>query len=136
MERELLKVLEKTCPEEVASSTSKIVKKELKELCKQSDFALKDKTFKGIMNFQWDRLHQQIIIGAPNTLRVISAMVTDEITENVNCKTLHHILFSIGIVLHGRNQKMTTLQYLNGLVLLHGGCTYRVSNFCFFRIIS
>lgn len=54
-------------------------------------------------------------------------MVSSDIPIPVPSKEFDHVLFTIGLALHGRNREMTTLQYLNGMVLLHGGCTQRVS---------
>ncbi|XP_052797544.1 uncharacterized protein LOC128229766 isoform X1 [Mya arenaria] len=77
------------------------------------------------MEFSWDHLYQDLLLGAPNTLRIVSSMVTSSIPMPVPSKEFHHALFAIGIILHGRNREATTLQYLNGMVLLHGGCTHQ-----------
>ncbi|WAR03956.1 LOW QUALITY PROTEIN: hypothetical protein MAR_010514 [Mya arenaria] len=121
-----MEILETTSKDQFAAYAAKIVKNECETICKRhSDFALTDKTYEGIMEFSWDHLYQDLLLGAPNTLRIVSSMVTSSIPMPVPSKEFHHALFAIGIILHGRNREATTLQYLNGMVLLHGGCTHQ-----------
>ncbi|XP_052811007.1 uncharacterized protein LOC128238795 [Mya arenaria] len=126
VEKGLMEILETTSKDQFAAYAAKIVKNECETICKRhSDFALTDKTYEGIMEFSWDHLYQDLLLGAPNTLRIVSSMVTSSIPMPVPSKEFHHALFAIGIILHGRNREATTLQYLNGMVLLHGGCTHQ-----------
>ncbi|XP_053390808.1 uncharacterized protein LOC128553656, partial [Mercenaria mercenaria] len=127
VEKKLLTILKSTCPEDVVSCAASIIQSECASICKRkSAFVLNDKSYNGIMQFSWDTLHQQLLLGAPNTLQIVSSMASNDIPMSVPSKEFHHVLFAIGIALHARNREMTTLQYLNGMVLLHGGCTQRV----------
>ncbi|XP_033759941.1 uncharacterized protein LOC117342076 [Pecten maximus] len=126
VERGIVDVLKQSCPEELSSVTSSMVSKECKELCKRSnDTVLQNRSKDGILNFSWDKLHQELQIRAPHTLKVVSSIVTDIPHNVVQGKPFYHVLNSVAIALHGRSREMTVLQYLCGMVLLHGGCTHR-----------
>lgn len=97
VEKGLLDILQCSDREQVAACAANIVQSECMNICKrQAVFALNDKTYKGIMEFSWDNLYQNLLIGAPNTLRIISAMVTNTIPLHVPSKEFHHVLFAIG----------------------------------------
>ena len=134
VEKGILNIIKSTCPEDIVKCVGSIVQKECLNISKkQSGFVLHDKSYDGIMQFSWDAMHQQLLVDAKNTLHIVSAMISNVLPIPVPSKELHHALFAISVALHGRNREMTTLQYLNGMVLLHGGCTLHV---CIILLLS
>jgi hypothetical protein len=44
----------------------------------------------------------------------------------VNNKPFQLVMHTISQILHARSQEMSLVQYLSGLVLMHGGCSLKV----------
>lgn len=57
-------------------------------------------------------------------MTIMSSVVSD-VPLQIDSKPFHHMLVSIAISLHGRNQEMSVIQYIIGFILTHGGCTLR-----------
>lgn len=58
-------------------------------------------------------------------LSTLSAIV-GEVEHSINNKGFVQVLVAAAIALHGRNQEMSLVQYMIGLILTHGGCTQLV----------
>ncbi|XP_062582660.1 uncharacterized protein LOC134244405 [Saccostrea cucullata] len=69
-------------------------------------------------------MYSELKIRAPNVLKTVSAMVSD-IPLQVSEKPFQYVMYSVSQILHGRSQEMSLVQYLSGLVLMHGGCTLK-----------
>ena len=104
----------------------KIVREESKNISKRgSETALQKKSYEHFFSFQWEQLHQNLQEMCPGLLSIITSTVSD-VPPTVGSKPFFHILQTAGIALHGRSQGMSLLQFMNGILLTHGGCTQRV----------
>ena len=79
-----------------------------------------------LFDFSWEMLHQELKDKCPVLLSVISASIGN-IPTGVQSKPLRHVMLSTAMALHGRSQEMSVVQYITSFILLHGGCTQRVS---------
>lgn len=103
------------------------MKSESKNLCKRhSGSVLQNKDHQSFMTFTWDKFHKELEIRAPNVIKVVSAIVSD-IPLTPSDKKHMNLLHTIASGFHGRNQEMSMLHYCIAFVLVHGGCTLRVS---------
>ena len=82
---------------------------------------MQDRTYAGIFQFTWDKFHKEIVIKAPNTLKVISS------TNNTPDKKLLITMHKVASALHGRSQDMSSLHYQIGFILTRGTCKQKVS---------
>ena len=127
VEKGILHLLKSTNPNELVAEAATVVANECKDLCKRnSGSVLQDRTHAGILTFSWDKFHKELQIRAPCLLMIVSTMISD-VPVPVPSTTLCQVLFSVGLILHGRFREMTALQYLVGMILLHGGCTHKVN---------
>lgn len=58
----------------------------------------------------------------PALLSIITATLSD-IQPVVGSKPVLDALQTVGIARHLRSQEMAVMQYINGFLLYHGGCT-------------
>lgn len=131
VEKSVLDVLVTSHPDDVASAASKVVMSESKNLCKRnSGSVLQQKQHDDLMTFNWNKFNSELEIRAPNTLKIISAIVSD-IPVTPSDKKFMNIMHTIASGLHGRNQEMSGLHYCIAFVLYHGGCTLRVSQYMY-----
>ncbi|XP_062586325.1 uncharacterized protein LOC134247949 [Saccostrea cucullata] len=124
-ERTIVNNLCSSHPEVVTDEVAKIVTKEAHALCKRgSGSILQSKDFQDIFQFKWERLKEELKIRCPTILALLSAVVSDKELSS-DSKGFIHIMVSVAIALHGRNQEMSLFQYMIALVLTHGGCIQR-----------
>uniref|UniRef100_A0A8W8MLR6 Uncharacterized protein n=1 Tax=Magallana gigas TaxID=29159 RepID=A0A8W8MLR6_MAGGI len=98
---------------------------ECKELCcKNSNSVLQARSHHDILSFTWDKFHQELTLRAPNTLRIVSSMLSD-VPLSPEGKPFLNLMHTISMALHSRYNQMSLTQYLCGFVLMHGGCTRR-----------
>lgn len=140
-------ILYKSNPKEIIRCSQKIVQEESKNISKRgSGTVLQKKDYENVFSFQWEQFHQNLQEMCPGLLSIITSTVSD-IPPTVGSKPCFHILQTAGIALHGRSQEMSLLQFMNGFLLTHGGCTQRVcflkkintcksSSFCFTNTLS
>ncbi|XP_056006722.1 uncharacterized protein LOC125651350 [Ostrea edulis] len=121
----IVDILRKSSPLELVRGSQKIVQEECKAICKRgSGSLLQKKSNADFFSFRWENLHKQLETMCPALLSIITATVSD-IPPVIGSKPFLHALQTVGIALHGRSQEMTVLQYMNGFLLNHGGCTQR-----------
>ena len=119
-------ILCKSKPNEIIRCSQKIVQEESRNISKRgSGTVLQKKNYENVFNFQWEEFHQNLQEKCPGLLSILTSAVSD-IPPTVASKPFFHVLQSAGIVLHGRSQEMSLLQFMNGFLLTHGGCTQRV----------
>ena len=128
VEKAILAVLTVSSPDEVVTAAAQIVGSESKELCKRnSGSILQQKDHDSLMTFTWDKFHKELEIRASNVLKIVSAIVSD-IPAIPGEKKYINTLHTIASGFHGRNQEMSGLHYCVAFLLVHGGCTQRVSS--------
>ncbi|KAK6168270.1 hypothetical protein SNE40_022131 [Patella caerulea] len=112
-------------PKEVVMGAVKIIKKESALICKgESQSMLHKKDFKDVFKFSWEHLYREILKFCPGLLSILTA-ATSETPPNLSNKGLRHILVASAVLLHGRNQLMSLIHYIIGLIMSHGGCTLK-----------
>lgn len=122
VEKCILEIISKSDPDLVSSAASKIVSNECQNMCKRgSGSILQEKSYNSIFKFTWDDFNKEIQIKAPNTLKIISSMISDTVVQPKEKKYLH-IMQSVAPALHGRSEQMSCLQYQIGFILLHESC--------------
>jgi hypothetical protein len=100
---------------------------ECRNICKRnSGSILQDRSHDDILQFSWDKLENELRNLAPNLFQIACSIVTDN-SSSMSDRSRIQMLNAVAYALHARSREMTVLQYLAGLVLLHGGCTQRVS---------
>lgn len=125
VERSIVDIIRKHKPEEVSSGAASVVADECKELCfKNSNSVLQARAHHDILSFTWDKFHQELALRAPNTLRIVSSMLSD-VPLSPEGKPFLNLMHTISMALHSRYNQMSLTQYLCGFVLMHGGCTMR-----------
>ncbi|XP_056013603.1 uncharacterized protein LOC125669312 isoform X1 [Ostrea edulis] len=121
----MLDVLKKSNPSYLVNQTCEIIGDECEKICKRnSGSVLQDRTYHGILNFSWDELEGELQTLAPNLLQIVKSIVSDK-PSSMSDRCRIQMLNAIACALHARSREMTALQYLTGLILLHGGCTQR-----------
>lgn len=121
----IVDILRKHNPMVLVQGSQKIVQEECKAVSKRgSGTLLQQKTHADFFNFRWENIYQQLQMMCPALLSIITATVSD-IPPVVGSKPFLHALQTVGIALHGRSQEMAVMQYINGFLLYHGGCTQR-----------
>lgn len=129
MLKDQLLILRKHKPEEVSSGAASVVADECKELCfKNSNSVLQARAHHDNLSFTWDKFHQELTLRAPNTLRIVSSMLSD-VPLSPEGKPFLNLMHTTSMALHSRYNQMSLTQYLCGFVLMHGGCTMRVCIF-------
>nr|XP_034298978.1 uncharacterized protein LOC109620531 isoform X1 [Crassostrea gigas] len=125
VERSIVDIIRKHKPEEVSSGAASVVADECKELCfKNSNSVLQARAHHDILSFTWDKFHQELTLRAPNTLRIVSSMLSD-VPLSPEGKPFLNLMHTISMAIHSRYNQMSLTQYLCGFVLMHGGCTMR-----------
>jgi hypothetical protein len=115
-----------TNPLVVVKAVADVVKRESQNVCKLgSGTVLRKKNLDDFLSFSWETLNKELNLTCPGLMAIMSSIVSDVPLEE-GSKSLHHMLLSIAISLHSRNQEMSVIQYIIGFVLTHGGCTLRV----------
>lgn len=113
-------------PSPVIKAVADILKQESQSICKQGSVTLlRKKNLYDFLSFSWEALHKEMSVSCPNLMTIMSSVVSD-VPLQIDSKPFHHMLVSIAISLHGRNQEMSVIQYIIGFILTHGGCTLRV----------
>jgi hypothetical protein len=126
VERSIIDIVRKYQPGEVSTGAATIVANECKELSrKNSNSVLQGGTLNDILSFTWDKFHKELTLRAPNTLRIVSSMLSD-VPMSPGGKPFVNLMHTISMALHSRYNQMSLTQYLCGFILLHGGCTKRV----------
>lgn len=129
VERSIVDIIRKYKPEKVSTGAASVVANECKELCrKNSNSLLQAGTHHDILSFTWDKFHQELALRAPNTLRIVSSMLSD-VPLSPEGKPFLNLMHTISMALHSRYNQMSLTQYLCGFVLMHGGCIMRVCIF-------
>lgn len=117
-------------PDSIVSAAAELINSECEEICKRnSESIIRDKSHENMMSFSWDKFHSELQLRAPGLFRVFSAAVVT-VPKLVSDSKLQPVLLAVAICLQGRNREMTTLQYLIGVVMLHGSCAQRVRILC------
>ncbi|XP_069109713.1 uncharacterized protein [Argopecten irradians] len=125
VEKGLIDIVKNTAPDELVTAVAGMVSEEARTICQRnSNTVLQQKSQEGILKFSWDSLNKELQVGTPHLLKVVSAIVSD-IPVELGEKPFLHIMHSTAIALHGRFREMSVVQYLTGLVMMHGGCTYK-----------
>jgi hypothetical protein len=126
-ENTILDVIKVTNPTSVTNKVCEIIADECRNICKRnSGSILQDRSHDGILQFSWDKLENELRNLAPNLFQIACSIVTDN-SSSMSDRSRIQMLNAVAYALHARSREMTVLQYLAGLVLLHGGCTQRVS---------
>ena len=113
-------------PSLVIKAVAGIIQQESKGICKQgSGTLLRKKNLDDFLSFSWEALNKELSVTCPNLINIMSSVVSD-VPLQMDNKSLHHMLVSIAVGLHARNQEMSVVQYIIGFILTHGGCTLRV----------
>lgn len=113
-------------PSPVIKAVADILKQESQSICKQgSGTLLRKKNLDDFLSFSWEALHKEMSVSCPNLMTIMSSVVSD-VPLQIDSKPFHHMLVSIAISLHGRNQEMSVIQYIIGFILTHRGCILRV----------
>lgn len=113
-------------PSPVIKAVADILKQESQSICKQGSVTLlRKKNLYDFLSFSWEALHKEMSVSCPNLMTIMSSVVSD-VPLQIDSKPFHHMLVSIAISLHGRNQEMSVIQYIIGFILTHEGCTLRV----------
>lgn len=102
VERSIVDIIRKHKPEEVSSGAASVVANECKELCcKNSNSVLQARAHHEILYFTWDKLHQELTLRAPNTLRIVSSMLSD-VPLSPEGKPFLNLMHTISMALHSR----------------------------------
>lgn len=113
-------------PSPVIKAVADILKQESQSICKQGSVTLlRKKNLYDFLSFSWEALHKEMSVSCPNLMTIMSSVVSD-VPLQIDSKPFHHMLVSIAISLHGRNQEMSVIQYIIGFILTHRGCILRV----------
>lgn len=122
VEKIIVDIVSKTHPELITAAAAGIVSTECEAICKRgSGTILQNQSFSGIFEFQWDEFHNELLLKAPNTLKIVSSTFSS-IPLTPEDKKFNQLLFTMGNVLHGRSQEMSSLHYQIALLLTHGAC--------------
>lgn len=102
VERSIVDIIRKHKPEGVSSGAASVVANECKELCcKNSNSVLQARAHHEILYFTWDKLHQELTLRAPNTLRIVSSMLSD-VPLSPEGKPFLNLMHTISMALHSR----------------------------------
>lgn len=111
----------------LTSAVSKVVAKECETICKRGSGALlQDRTCDGIFQFSWDKFHKEVVVKAPNTLKIISSAISS-IPVVPSEKKFLNIMNTVASALHARSQEMSSLHYQIGFILTRGTCKQKAS---------
>ena len=111
-------------PSLVIKAVAGIIQQESKGICKPGSGTLLRKK-NDFLSFSWEALNKELSVTCPNLINIMSSVVSD-VQLQMDNKSLHHMLVSIDVGLHARNQEKSVVQYIIGFILTHGGCTLRV----------
>ena len=130
VECSVINIIANSNPDDVVDAATKIISNESRELCKRnSGSVMQMKDYKSLMTFTWNKFNTELEIRAPNVLKVVRSIVCDLPVSPGEKKYMNN-LHSISSAFHGRSQEMSGLHYCIAFVLIHGGCTLRVSIAC------
>ena len=93
-----------TNPLVVVKAVADVVKRESQNVCKlESGTVLRKKNLDDFLSFSWEALNKELNLTCPGLMAMMSSIVSDVQVEE-DSKSLHHMLVSIAISLHSRNQ--------------------------------
>lgn len=127
VEKNITEIIGRTHQDMLTSAVSKVVAKECETICKRGSGALlQDRTYDGIFQFSWDKFHKEVVVKAPNTLKIISSAISS-IPVVPSEKKFLNIMNTVASALHARSQEMSSLHYQIGFILTRGTYKQKVS---------
>ena len=118
------------------SQVCQIIETEVLHLCSSSSFqsVLRQSSKESLMAFNWSTIISEWQHEAPTILAVLKAIVgpnrTRNVKKGVSLESRYPALCAAGaILLKERNQQMSLIHHVIGLLLFHGGISKAVSHF-------
>ena len=83
-----------------------------------------------LLQFSWEKLQSEWKKEAPTLYRILEAVATPRLAAELSEDRLPSVCVAGSILLRSRNQHMSAIQHLIGLILFHGNVRKQVIKYC------